>query len=98
MKDSQKLENMTRRRAKINPDLDRYDAMSLFQKKNEDALAFLEKHPLPNAWTERITDRRIKRDFDNNMSISAIAESHELTETEVLQRLEEMGLVEPIDA
>ena len=98
MKDIQKLSDWTRRRAKVNPDLDKYDAMPLFQKKNEEALAFLEKHPLPDAWMKGITDRRIKRDFDKNMPISAIAESYKLSETEVLQRLEDMGLVEPVNA
>ena len=82
----------------INPELDSYEPTPYFQKKDEEAFAFLEQHPPPAAWMKRITDRRIKRDFDNNMPISVIAESYKLSETDVLQRLEEMGLVEPINA
>ena len=82
----------------VNPDLDKYEPTRYLQKKDEEAFAFLEQHPPPEAWLKRVADRRIKRDFDNNMPISAIAESHELSETEVLQRLEDMGLVEPVNA
>ena len=92
-------ESLGMREAKftINPELDKYELTPYFQRKNEEAFAFLEKHP-PTAWLKKLADERIKRDFDNNMPISAIAESHELSETEVLQRLEDMGLVEPVNA
>ena len=78
----------------VNPELDEYQTTPYLQKKHEEAFAFLKKHP-PTAWLKKLASERIKRDFDNNMPISAIAENHELSETEVLQRLEEMGLIEP---
>jgi hypothetical protein len=82
----------------INPDLDKYEPTPYFQQKDEDAFAFLEQHPPPAEWMKRITDRRIKHDFDNNMPIDAIAESYKLSNEDVLLRLEEMGLVAPVAA
>lgn len=82
---------------KINPDLENYEPTPFLQKKDEEAFAFLEKHP-PTAWLRKKTNERIKRDFDNNMPIDAIAESYKLSKEEVLSRLEEMGLVEPVIA
>lgn len=97
MKDIQEVKGTERKRAKYNPDLDKYETMPLFQKKNEEAFALLEKYP-PTAWMRKITNERIKSDFDNNMPVDAIAESYKLTREDVLSRLEEMGLIEPVTA
>jgi hypothetical protein len=81
----------------VNSELDNYEATPYLQKKHEEAFALLEKYP-PTAWLRKVTNERIKRDFDANMSIEAIAESHKLTQEDVLSRLEEMGLIEPVVA
>ena len=78
----------------INPELDKYEPTPYFQRKEEEAFAFLEKYP-PTEWLRKKMNERIKRDFDDNMPIDAIAESHKLSHEDVLLRLEEMGSIEP---
>lgn len=81
---------------KINPDLDKYDKMPLFQEKKDKVGAILEQHPPPVAWLKEIKNGRIKRYFEQNMSIEQIAQRVSLPKSEVFLALEEMGLAEPV--
>jgi hypothetical protein len=67
------------------------------QRKANETFAFLEKHPLPAEWVKEIKDDRIKRRFEQNMSIEQIAQALDLPKVEVLLALEEMGLIEPVN-
>ena len=84
-------------RVTINPELDKYDKMDIFKEKNESAFAFLEKNPIPAHLLKEIKDGRIKRRFEQNMSIEQIARVLDLPKAEVLSALEEMGLIEPVN-
>ena len=67
-----------------------------YQRKANEAFAFLEKNPIPQEWLKEIKDDRIKRRFEQNMSIEQIAKVLELPKADVLAALEEMGLIEPV--
>jgi hypothetical protein len=82
----------------INPDLDKYDDIDLFKEKNERAFAFIKEHPLPEEWVKKIKDGRIKRYFEQNMSIEEIAQRVSLPKEAVLMSLEEMSLIQPVVA
>lgn len=84
-------------RVTINPELDKYDKMDIFKEKNESAFAFLEKNPIPAHLLKEIKDGRIKRRFEQNMSIEQIARVLDLPKAEVLSALKEMGLIEPVN-
>ena len=67
-----------------------------FQRKANEAFAFLEQHPLPEAWLKMIKNRDIKHCFEQHKSIAQTAELVKLPKAEVLAALEEMGLIEPV--
>ena len=96
MVEIEKLSNYRQPVIVIDPDLDKYDDMDIFKEKNERAFAFLEKNPVPAHLLKEMQDRRIKRRFEQNMSIEQIAQVLNLSKTEVLAALEEMGLIEPV--
>ncbi len=96
MKDIQEFNSLKSYVVTVNPDLDKYDNMPLFQEKKDKVAAILEKHPIPQEWLKEIKDDRIKRRFEQNMSIEQIAQVLELPKAEVLTALEEMGLIERV--
>jgi hypothetical protein len=82
----------------VNPDLDKYDVMPLFQEKKDNVAAVLAKHPIPQEWVKATKDGRIKRYFEQKMSVEQIAQRVSLPQADVLLALEEMGLIEPVIA
>jgi hypothetical protein len=72
--------------------------MPNYLKKANEMAVFLEEHPFPTAWMKEMKDSDIKHCFEQNKPIEQIAQLVRLTETDVLSRLEEMGLVEPVAA
>lgn len=94
----EKLSNYRQSIVVIDPDLDKYDDMDIFKEKNEQAFAFLEKNPVPASLLKDMQDRRIKRRFEQNMSIEQIAQVLDLPKNDVFLALEEMGLVEPVSS
>lgn len=75
----------------ISKRLDKYEKMSLFQKKLDKANAILTEFPPLLLLRER-DNKRIKQYFEQGLPIEQIALLVELPENEVLSRLEEMGL------
>jgi hypothetical protein len=96
MVEIEKLSNYKQSVVVIDSELDKYDDTDIFKEKNDSAFAFLEKNPVPARLLKEMQDRRIKRRFEQNMSIDQIAQVLDLPKTEVLAALEEMGLVEPV--
>ncbi len=83
--------------ARINTHLDVYDKMPLFQNTRDKVALVLEKKST-QALIKEIKDNRIKRRFEQNMSIEQIAQVLDLPKAEVLAALEEMGLIAPVIA
>ena len=79
----------------INNELSKYDNMPIFQKKLDEANAFLAEHPPLFIFREG-ENKRIKAYFEQGMSIDQIARNLEFSENEVLMRLEEMDLVKSV--
>jgi hypothetical protein len=96
MVEIEKLSNNKQSDVVIDPELDKYDDMDIFKEKNDSAFAFLEKNPVSAHLLKEMQDRRIKRRFEQNMSIEQIAQVLDLQNAEVLAALEEMGLIEPV--
>jgi hypothetical protein len=67
-----------------------------YQRKANEMFAFLEQHPVPEAWLKTVKNRDIKHCFEQHKSIEQIAELVKLPKAEVLAALEEMGLIEPV--
>jgi hypothetical protein len=95
MKDIQEFDSLKSYVVTINPDLDKYDNMPLFQEKKDKVGLILEKKST-KALIKEIKDGRIKRYFEQNLSIEQIAQRVSLPKTEVLSALEEMGLIVPV--
>jgi hypothetical protein len=72
--------------------------MPNYLKKANEMAAFLEENPFPTAWLQEMKNSDIKRGFEQNKSIEQIAQAVRLPKEEVLSRLEEMGLIEPVIA
>lgn len=72
--------------------------MPNYLKKANEMAAFLEENPFPTVWMNEMKNKDIKRCFEQNKSIQQIAQLVRLSETDVLSRLEEMGLVESVVA
>lgn len=73
--------------------LDKYETMPLFQKKLDKANAILaESNPL--VFLRELENGKIKELFEQEMSTEQIAVQINLSEAEVLSRLQEMDLVE----
>jgi hypothetical protein len=96
MGEIKKSSNYSQSHVVIDPDLDKYDDMDIFKEKNEKAFAFLGRNPVPAPLLKQMQDRRIKRRFEQNMSIEQIAQVLDLSKIEVVSALEEMGLIEPV--
>ena len=77
--------------------LDKYENMPLFQKKVDKANAILANNP-PYQIIRDIEDNRIKTFFEQGLSLEQIAANMSLTESEIMLRLTEMGLVEKVNS
>ena len=97
MKEIKEYDDLTTPTAFTDTVKDAQNMPNYLRKANEMA-AFLAKNPFPAAWMAEMKDNDIKRCFDQNKSIPQIAQLVRLSETEVLQRLEDMGLIEPVNA
>ena len=97
MKDIQEFNSLKSYVVTINPDLDKYENMPLFQEKKDKVGLILEKKST-QALIKEIKDGRIKRYFEQNLSIEQIAQRVSLPKAEVLLALEEMGLIEPVNS
>lgn len=69
--------------------------MPLFQKKLDKVNAFLAEYPLDELLKEK-DNKQIKLCFEQGLSIKQIGQQVELSESEVLLRLKEMGLIESV--
>jgi folate-dependent tRNA-U54 methylase TrmFO/GidA len=96
MKDIQEFNSLKSYAVTVNPDLDKYENMPLFQEKKDKVGLILEKKST-QALIKEIKDERIKRYFEQNMPIEQIAKRVSLPKAEVLSALEEMGLIEPVN-
>ena len=79
----------------ISKRLEKYDNLPLFQKKLDKVNAFLAEYPLNELLREK-DNKQIKLCFEQGLSIEQIAQQVELPKAEVLLRLKEMGLIEPV--
>ncbi len=95
MKKIEKINGLTSVAVVVNPALDKYEKMPLFQNTMNKVGVVLAKESTQTLIRE-IKNERIKAYFEQNKSIEEIAELVKISETEVLLALEEMGLVEPI--
>lgn len=95
MKKIEEFDTIKSATVRINTALDKYDTMPLFQDTMNKVGAILEKESTQMLIRD-IKNERIKAYFEQNMPIEQIAVASRLSETDVLLRLEEMGLVEPI--
>jgi hypothetical protein len=96
MKDIQEFNSLKSYVVTVNPDLDKYENMPLFQEKKDKVGLILEKKST-QALIKEIKDGRIKRYFEQNLSIEQIAKRVSLPKAEVLLALEEMCLIEPVN-
>jgi hypothetical protein len=92
MKKIEEFNGLTSATVVVNPALDKYEKMPLFQNTMNKVGVVLAKASTQTLIQE-IKNERIKAYFEQNMSIDKIAAASRLSETEVLLRLEEMGLV-----
>ena len=95
MKDIQEFNSLKSYVVTINPDLDKYENMPLFQEKKDKVGLILEKKST-QALIKEIKEGRIKRYFEQNIAIEQIAQRVSLPKAEVLAALEEMGLIERV--
>lgn len=77
----------------VNKRLEKYDNLPLFQKKLDEANALLAEFP-PTAFLRKKENKRIKRLFEQGLSIEQIVKEVDLPKNEILLRLNEMGLVD----
>lgn len=82
----------------VDNELNKREKIPNHQRKANETFAFLEKHPIPTALLNKIKNERIKRHFEQNMSIEQIAQLLDLPKAEVSVALEEMGLVEQVSS
>ena len=76
------------------PKLDKYEKMPLFQQKLDTANAILAMSP-PTQFLKNRENKRIKQYFEQGLTIDQMVQNLELTEIEILARLEKMDLVQP---
>ena len=95
MKKIEKINGLTSVAVVVNPALDKYENLPLFQDTMNKVGSVLAKESTQTL-IRKIKNERIKAYLEQNMTIDKIAILSKLSETEVLLSLEEMGLVEPI--
>ncbi len=97
MKHIKEVKKSKQHKVIVNPELDKYDDMPVFQNKLDMAAAFLEKHPLPESLMQDIKSKRIQYLFEQNMSVEQMAQRLSLTKSEILLNLQKLGLMATLE-